>query len=110
MELFLGTDNYSLVVIPPDLWNGFKGMGEGAAIAISPIVFMVVLDIVLIPAHGGAGASVASTVSYSAGGVAVAVIFARTVGVPIRIAYVAGADVPRTPLLSTALFSAVHCT
>jgi dTDP-4-dehydrorhamnose 3,5-epimerase len=26
MELFLGPDNYSLVVIPPGLWNGFKGM------------------------------------------------------------------------------------
>jgi dTDP-4-dehydrorhamnose 3,5-epimerase len=28
VEVFLGTDNYSLVVIPPDLWNGFKGMSE----------------------------------------------------------------------------------
>lgn len=26
-ELFLGPDNYSLVVIPPMVWNGFKGMG-----------------------------------------------------------------------------------
>ncbi len=26
VELFLGPDNYSLVVIPPNLWNGFKGM------------------------------------------------------------------------------------
>src|SRR5262249_42798469 len=26
MEVFLGTDNYALVVIPPALWNGFKGM------------------------------------------------------------------------------------
>ena len=32
MELFLGPDDYSLVVIPPDLWNGFKGMGDGPAI------------------------------------------------------------------------------
>jgi dTDP-4-dehydrorhamnose 3,5-epimerase len=32
MELFLGPDNYSLVVIPPDLWNGFKGMGDEPAI------------------------------------------------------------------------------
>jgi dTDP-4-dehydrorhamnose 3,5-epimerase len=32
MELFLGPDNYSLVVIPPDLWNGFKGMGSEPAI------------------------------------------------------------------------------
>ena len=34
MELFLGPDNYSLVVIPPELWNGFKGMvAEQAIIA-----------------------------------------------------------------------------
>jgi dTDP-4-dehydrorhamnose 3,5-epimerase len=31
-ELFLGPDNYSLVIIPPDLWNGFKGMGNEPAI------------------------------------------------------------------------------
>ena len=28
MEVFLGPDNYSLVVIPPEVWNGFKGMHE----------------------------------------------------------------------------------
>ncbi len=28
MELFLGPDDYSLVSIPPELWNGFKGMSE----------------------------------------------------------------------------------
>lgn len=32
MELFLGPDNYNLVIIPPDLWNGFKGMGNEPAI------------------------------------------------------------------------------
>lgn len=26
MELFLGPDNYHLVVVPPKIWNGFKGM------------------------------------------------------------------------------------
>ena len=26
MELFLGPESYSLVIIPPNLWNGFKGM------------------------------------------------------------------------------------
>ncbi len=31
-EIFLGTDNYSLVTIPPLVWNGFKGMGTSAAI------------------------------------------------------------------------------
>jgi dTDP-4-dehydrorhamnose 3,5-epimerase len=25
-EIFLGPDNYALVVIPPETWNGFKGM------------------------------------------------------------------------------------
>lgn len=28
MEIFLGLDNYSLVVIPPLIWNGFKGMSQ----------------------------------------------------------------------------------
>jgi dTDP-4-dehydrorhamnose 3,5-epimerase len=27
MELFLGESNYSLVQIPPKVWNGFKGVG-----------------------------------------------------------------------------------
>jgi dTDP-4-dehydrorhamnose 3,5-epimerase len=31
-EVFLGADNYALVVIPPGLWNGFKGMGSEPAI------------------------------------------------------------------------------
>lgn len=26
MELFLGPDSYKLVIIPPNVWNGFKGM------------------------------------------------------------------------------------
>lgn len=32
MELFLGEENYSLVTIPPLVWNGFKGVGTGTAI------------------------------------------------------------------------------
>ena len=32
MEVFLGPDNYSLVIIPPEVWNGFKGMSEPYAI------------------------------------------------------------------------------
>lgn len=31
-EIFLGPDDYSLVVIPPGVWNGFKGMSEPYAI------------------------------------------------------------------------------
>jgi dTDP-4-dehydrorhamnose 3,5-epimerase len=32
-EIFLGPDNYSLVVIAPGLWNGFKGMAEVSVMA-----------------------------------------------------------------------------
>ncbi len=32
MEIFLGPDNYSLVIIPPEVWNGFKGMVEPVSI------------------------------------------------------------------------------
>ena len=31
-EIFLGPDDYSLVVIPPGIWNGFKGMEEPYAV------------------------------------------------------------------------------
>ena len=31
-ELFLGTDNYCLVTVPPMVWNGFKGYGDELAI------------------------------------------------------------------------------
>jgi dTDP-4-dehydrorhamnose 3,5-epimerase len=31
-EIFLGTENYALVKIPPMVWNGFKGMGTETAI------------------------------------------------------------------------------
>jgi dTDP-4-dehydrorhamnose 3,5-epimerase len=32
MERFLGPDDYSLVQIPPGVWNGFKGMGPETSI------------------------------------------------------------------------------
>jgi dTDP-4-dehydrorhamnose 3,5-epimerase len=32
MEIFLGPDNYALVIIPPEVWNGFKGMSDPLAI------------------------------------------------------------------------------
>ena len=32
MEIFLGTENYCLVQIPPNLWNGHKGIGTERAI------------------------------------------------------------------------------
>lgn len=28
MEIFLTPENYSLVVIPPEVWNGFKGLAD----------------------------------------------------------------------------------
>lgn len=31
-ELFLGPDNYCLVTVPPKVWNGFKGLSEGASL------------------------------------------------------------------------------
>lgn len=31
-EIFLGSENYALVKIPPMVWNGFKGMGAETAI------------------------------------------------------------------------------
>jgi dTDP-4-dehydrorhamnose 3,5-epimerase len=31
-EIFLGPDAYALVVIPPEVWNGFKGMSDPYAI------------------------------------------------------------------------------
>jgi dTDP-4-dehydrorhamnose 3,5-epimerase len=32
MELFVGDQNYSLVQVPPLVWNGFKGVGTQTAI------------------------------------------------------------------------------
>lgn len=31
-EVFLGPDNYALAVIPPEVWNGFKGMSDPYAV------------------------------------------------------------------------------
>jgi len=31
-ELYLGPDNYKLITIPPNVWNGFKGIGTSFAI------------------------------------------------------------------------------
>jgi O-antigen/teichoic acid export membrane protein len=52
---------------------------ETAAVTVA-FVTVIALDIVLIPSHGGLGASIASAVSYTAGGVAAALIFARALG------------------------------
>src|SRR5438067_8283520 len=31
-ELYLGPDNYNLVIVPPGAWNGFKGLGSTISI------------------------------------------------------------------------------
>jgi len=31
-EIYLGPDHYCLVTVPPLIWNGFKGLGHGAAV------------------------------------------------------------------------------
>jgi O-antigen/teichoic acid export membrane protein len=43
-------------------------------------VVTVALDVLLIPPHGGLGAAIASTLAYSAGGIALAIIFSRALG------------------------------
>jgi O-antigen/teichoic acid export membrane protein len=55
----------------PMFGNAAIGVAFGATIA---------LDLFLIPSYGGTGAALASTIAYTAGGVAVAIIFARTLG------------------------------
>lgn len=60
-----------------------KPMLGNAAIAVA-FAATIGLDLVLIPAYGSIGAAVASTLAYTAGGIAVAVIFARTLDVPLR--------------------------
>jgi dTDP-4-dehydrorhamnose 3,5-epimerase len=35
MEIYLGPDCYSLLVIPPEVWNGFKGMSSPHAIVVN---------------------------------------------------------------------------
>jgi dTDP-4-dehydrorhamnose 3,5-epimerase len=32
MEVFLGPDSYNLLVVPPEVWNGMKGMSDPLAI------------------------------------------------------------------------------
>ncbi len=31
-EIFLGPENYNLVIVPPRVWNGFKGIGSSPAV------------------------------------------------------------------------------
>jgi Na+-driven multidrug efflux pump len=60
-----------------------KPMLANAALAVA-FATTIALDIALIPGHGGLGAAIASTIAYTAGGAAVAVIFTRTLRGRIR--------------------------
>jgi dTDP-4-dehydrorhamnose 3,5-epimerase len=39
MEIFLGPDNYQLVIVPPMVWNGFKGVSTSASIVANCATF-----------------------------------------------------------------------
>jgi O-antigen/teichoic acid export membrane protein len=56
---------------------------ETAATAVAFLVTLA-LDILLIPDHGGIGAAIASSIAYTAGGVAAALLFARALGGRLR--------------------------
>ena len=60
-----------------------KPMLETAAAAAAFAVILT-LDILLIPAHGGLGAAIASAIGYSVGGIAVALIFTRALNGRLR--------------------------
>jgi len=66
---------------------GLSNVAIGLAFAVT-----VGLDLLLIPQYGGLGAAIASTVAYTAGGAAVAVIFARALNVSLRRMFPAVAD------------------
>lgn len=67
---------------------GVQSLGIGIA-----FVLTVVLDLLLIPPLGGVGAATASLVAYSVGGVMMAAVFVRLLGVPARTLIPRGSDV-----------------
>jgi O-antigen/teichoic acid export membrane protein len=62
-----------------------------AAVGVA-FVLTVALDLLLIPAHGGLGAAIASTVAYTAGGAAAVVLFVRALGISRAAIVPRGAD------------------
>lgn len=60
-----------------------KPMLETAGVAAAFVVILS-LDIALIPSNGGLGASIASAIGYSVGGIVMALIFARSLGSHVR--------------------------
>ncbi len=71
------------IIALKQLGNALTAQGRptlaSTAIGIG-FVATLVLDVLLIPSHGAAGAAVASTLSYTVGGIAVVVIFSRALG------------------------------
>lgn len=37
MEVFLGPDSYSLLIVPPGVWNGFKGMTDAMVMNVCAV-------------------------------------------------------------------------
>jgi O-antigen/teichoic acid export membrane protein len=70
-----------------------RPLRETAAVGVA-FVLILILDAILIPLYGGEGAAIASAVAYSAGGVAVVLIFARTLGARARDLIPRPGDVP----------------
>lgn len=70
-----------------------KPLLETAAVGVAFVV-TVALDVVLIPPYGGLGAAVASTAAYSAGGIVVAVLFARALDARMNDLVPRGRDLP----------------
>lgn len=73
----------ALKLLGDTLTSQRKPLSEMAAIAVA-FVCIIVLDLLLIPRHGGTGAAIGSTVAYSAGGLAVLLIFVRQLPARLR--------------------------
>jgi len=75
------------IVAVKQLGNALTAQNEPTLASIATgiaFVSTVVLDLILIPPHGGLGAAVASTLAYSVGAVAVTAIFVRALGVRLQ--------------------------
>ena len=57
---------------------------ETLSVCVTSVV-VVALDLILIPDHAGLGAAIASAIGYTAGGLAVALVFVRALRVPASI-------------------------
>ncbi len=73
---------------------------EGLAV-LAAFVATIGLDLILIPSHGGLGAAYASTAAYTVGGLAVAVIAARTLRFPLSSLWPGRADIGEARRIGT---------